>query len=298
MFIPPGVGPRRLTYTATLDATTSADRRARQHREDVARHEPSSIASRRHPWNPRFKGELPIGESAARHSRTCRSRAAAGASIRDASSAPTRVSASSALERYRGGRRTNLALHFATQKTRHHELTDDRARTFSRCGKGDRIHFVFRARRAPSGYLSYMTEVQADSSLTISPIRGELPSLGDNASSFENGGFIHRFDLTSRKGENRHQIKEDFSIGRSGMKDVSRDTTSWNSRRTDRAAVLGARGDFFSVPAKTGPTRNLTQTPASMNRRDLGFARRTLDRLCQRHRARTNLGCSRQYGSG
>jgi tricorn protease len=56
------------------------------------------------------------------------------------------------------------------------------------------------------------------------------------------------------------EIHEDFASGRGGWKDVSKETTSYDVAPDGSRALLGARGEIFSVPAKNGPTRNLTQT--------------------------------------
>ncbi|MCW5556344.1 MAG: PD40 domain-containing protein [Verrucomicrobiae bacterium] len=56
-------------------------------------------------------------------------------------------------------------------------------------------------------------------------------------------------------------IREDFAMGRGGMKDVRKETTAWDISPDGNRAVIGARGDVFTVPeARTAP-RNLTQTP-------------------------------------
>ena len=43
--------------------------------------------------------------------------------------------------------------------------------------------------------------------------------------------------------------------------DVSRSITNFEIAPDGNRALFGARGDVFTVPAKYGPTRNLTATP-------------------------------------
>ena len=45
----------------------------------------------------------------------------------------------------------------------------------------------------------------------------------------------------------------------------------WDVSPDGARAVLGARGDIFTVPAKNGPTRNLTQTPG-VHERDVTWS--------------------------
>jgi len=90
----------------------------------------------------------------------------------------------------------------------------------------------------------------------------KFPSLGDTAIVYENGGWIYRLDLAT---EEAHRIPivlhEDFALSRTGLKDVSQETTSFDLAPDGSRAVFGARGEVFTVPAKNGGTRNLTQTP-------------------------------------
>jgi tricorn protease len=91
----------------------------------------------------------------------------------------------------------------------------------------------------------------------------KFPSLGDQAIVFENGGYIYRFDLASE-----HAVKvpiylsEDLSAGRSVIVSVADKVSNYEISPDGKRALLGARGDLFTVPAKTGVTRNISNTPA------------------------------------
>ena len=56
-------------------------------------------------------------------------------------------------------------------------------------------------------------------------------------------------------------IKEDFASGRAAFVDASKHLESVNLAPDGQRAIVVARGDLFSVPAKDGTPRNLTQTP-------------------------------------
>ena len=56
-------------------------------------------------------------------------------------------------------------------------------------------------------------------------------------------------------------VREDFAIGRGGLVNVSKFVTTVLPSPDGKRAVVGARGDVFTVPAKNGPVRNLTDTP-------------------------------------
>src|SRR5262249_27516424 len=53
---------------------------------------------------------------------------------------------------------------------------------------------------------------------------------------------------------------------RSGLERVSDKSGSYESSPDGRRALFSARGDLFTVPATTGPTRNLTRSPGVHDR--------------------------------
>jgi tricorn protease len=90
----------------------------------------------------------------------------------------------------------------------------------------------------------------------------KFPSLGGGGIVFEQAGEVWYFDLETEKA---HQvpivIKEDFAGSRTELVNVGKFVTSVNPSPDGRRAVVVARGDVFTVPAKDGATRNLTNTP-------------------------------------
>ncbi|HEY3390356.1 MAG TPA: protease, partial [Prolixibacteraceae bacterium] len=89
----------------------------------------------------------------------------------------------------------------------------------------------------------------------------KFPSLGDNAIIFENGGYLYKYDLASEKTDKISvYLSEDFSLARTKLTDVSKNVTNYEISPDGSRALFGARGDIFTVPAKNGNTRNLTNT--------------------------------------
>ncbi len=95
----------------------------------------------------------------------------------------------------------------------------------------------------------------------------KFPSLGTGAVVFEEAGSIWRFDLRSER-FNRVPIvvKEDLAVGRGGLTNVSKFVTEVRPSPDGKRAVVVARGDIFTVPAKNGPVRNLTDTSGAHER--------------------------------
>jgi len=88
------------------------------------------------------------------------------------------------------------------------------------------------------------------------------PSLGPDAIVFVNGGALHRFDLSTET-TSRIEITfgDDLASAMPYWDDVSDNIRSVDLSPDGKRAVFEARGDLYTVPAKDGPTRNLTRTP-------------------------------------
>jgi len=89
----------------------------------------------------------------------------------------------------------------------------------------------------------------------------KFPSLGDRAIVFENGGYLYTFDLdTGAASRINIRMAEDLAIGRDQRKDASRAIRTASLSPDGSRIAFGARGDVWSVPVKSGITRNQTAT--------------------------------------
>ncbi len=166
-------------------------------------------------------------------------------------------------KRYRGGMADDVWLYdFKTQATTN--LTNNAALDIIPMWKGNTVYFVSdRDASFRMNLYSYNISAKQTKKLTdFTEYDIKFPSLGDNAIVFENGGFLYRFDLASEKAAKVPvTIAEDFGASRPVVVDVSRSVTNFKIAPDGSRALFGARGDVFTVPAKYGPTRNLTLTP-------------------------------------
>jgi tricorn protease len=165
-------------------------------------------------------------------------------------------------KRYRGGMADDLWLYdFASKKTT--DLTNNPAQDIIPMWKGDTIYFAS-DRDAPyrMNLYSYdLTTKQTKKLTDFTDFDIKFPSLGDDAIVFENGGYLYRFDLATQKAAKVPiTLAEDLDSGRPALVDVSKMVTDFEIAPDGNRALFGARGDVFTVPAKHGPTRNLTQT--------------------------------------
>jgi tricorn protease len=90
----------------------------------------------------------------------------------------------------------------------------------------------------------------------------DWPSLGPDAIVFANGGYLYTFDLKSQKAKKLTvYLPGDRDLARSRWTNVAHYITDFDISPDGNRAVFTARGDIYTVPAKEGSIRNLTQTP-------------------------------------
>jgi tricorn protease len=95
----------------------------------------------------------------------------------------------------------------------------------------------------------------------------KFPSLGDKSIVFENGGYIYNFDIATKKAAKiTIYLDEDFIGGRNQLKDATKRINGMDVSPDGNRLVVNARGDVYTVPAKSGITRNLTETSGTHER--------------------------------
>jgi tricorn protease len=166
-------------------------------------------------------------------------------------------------KRYRGGQADDLWFHdFKSGEAR--QLTQDPAQDLFPMWQGQQVYYVSErdTNRQANLWVQDVAGGAARQVTSFTDFAVKFPSKGDTGIVFENGGWIHRYDFASGKVEKiAIEIREDLAVGRGTIKDVSKETTGYAVSPEGNRMVIGARGDLFTVPAKNGPTRNLTQTP-------------------------------------
>ncbi len=88
------------------------------------------------------------------------------------------------------------------------------------------------------------------------------PSLGPDAIVFENGGYLYVMDLATEQAKKITVfLPGDRGQARPHWGNTSKLVTAFDISPDGKRAVFSARGDVYTVPAKEGSIRNLTQTP-------------------------------------
>ncbi len=166
-------------------------------------------------------------------------------------------------KRYRGGMADDLWVYdFATKKTEN--ITNNPAQDIIPMWSGDKIYFLSDrdVHERMNLFVYNLTDKTTRQLTHFTDFDVKFPSLGDKAIVFENGGYIYRFDLaTAECRKVPVRILEDQGGGRGGILNVSHQVSNFEISPDGRRALFGAHGEVFTVPAKDGPTRNLTNTP-------------------------------------
>ncbi len=165
-------------------------------------------------------------------------------------------------KRYRGGMADDIWIFdFNTKKIE--DITNNPASDIIPMWYGNKIYFLSDRddNKRMNLYVYDLTSKQAKKLTEFKDFDIKFPSLGNKAIVYENGGYIYKMDLADEKSVKVNiTIAEDFASGRSVLKDVSKSITNFEISPDGKRALFGAHGDVFTVPAKYGETRDLTQT--------------------------------------
>lgn len=166
-------------------------------------------------------------------------------------------------KRYRGGMQQQIA--FYNFKTNHYEQVADLDGndTFP-MWHGDTVYFD--SDRGPDKRMNlwaYDIKTKQMRQLThFTEFDVNWPSLGPDSIVFENGGYLYVFDLATEKA---HKITVylpgDRDLTRPHWENTSKLITAYDISPDGKRAVFTARGDVYTVPAKEGSIRDITQTP-------------------------------------
>jgi tricorn protease len=134
-------------------------------------------------------------------------------------------------------------------------------------GPDNRIYFISDRDGRMNLFSTDLTGKETKQLTTFKDYDIKFPSIGKDAIVFEQAGYIWRYDLASGQAAVVPiDIKEDFASGRSALVDASKHIESASSAPDGQRAIVVARGDLYSVPAKDGAPRPLTRTSTAHER--------------------------------
>lgn len=167
---------------------------------------------------------------------------------------------------YKGGMADEVWIYdFDTKETT--KITDNIYQDIFPMWHGDKIYYLSDRDRTMNLFV-YDTKTKETKKLTdYTDYDIKFPSLGDHSIVYENGGYLYNFELST--GEITKIpviIDNDLLTGRDRFVDASKFISSYAVSPAGERVAFGARGDVFTVPAKSGITRNLTKSPGVHDR--------------------------------
>jgi tricorn protease len=166
-------------------------------------------------------------------------------------------------KRYRGGMQQQIA--FYNFKTNHYEQVADLDGNDSfPMWHGDTVYFD--SDRGPDKRMNiwaYSLQTKQMRQLThFTEFDVNWPSMGPDSIVFENGGYLYVFDFATEKARKiTVYLPGDRDLTLPHWANTSKLVTAFDISPDGKRAVFTARGDVYTVPAKEGSIRNLTQTP-------------------------------------
>ncbi|MDB6095125.1 MAG: protease [Verrucomicrobia bacterium] len=164
-------------------------------------------------------------------------------------------------KQYRGGMADDIWI-FDLKSGGLENITNNPAQDiFPMWAPNGKIYFVSE-RTARANLFSYDLATKQTKQLTaFDRYDVKFPSLGQGAIVFEQAGEIWKLDLATEKAALVPiSVREDLAAVRPALTNVARFITSVQPSPDGQRVTVVARGDVFTVPAKDGPTRNLTKT--------------------------------------
>lgn len=162
---------------------------------------------------------------------------------------------------YQGGMADDIWIYdFKTKQTEN--ITGNKFQDMFPMWNGDKIYFVSERER-PTNLYCYDLKTRETKKVTdFKEYDIKFPSLGNTGVVFENGGYIYLYDFSTQKTQKvTVRIANDMLSGRDRLRDAGKFINTFSLAPDGKRLAFGARGDVWTVPAKSGITKNLTQTP-------------------------------------
>lgn len=168
---------------------------------------------------------------------------------------------------YRGGQADDIWIYdFATGKSEN--ITSNPAQDIFPMWQKDKVYYLSDRDRTMNLFEYNITTKQTRKLTSFTDFDIKFPSLTKDIIAFENGGYIYTYDIASGKLEKiTITINEDLPTGRDKYVNLSKQRIGDVAVSPDGVRMsFSARGEVFTVPAKSGVVRNLTNSSGAHDR--------------------------------
>lgn len=161
---------------------------------------------------------------------------------------------------YKGGMADDIWIYdFNTKQVEN--ITNNESQDIFPMWIGNKVYFLSDRDRTMNLFVYDIPTKQMKKLTDFSEYDIKFPSASDSSIVFENGGYIYCYDLKTQEPKKISiQIADDLSSSRKELKDASKNIESYSIAPDGKRICVVGRGDIFTVPAKTGITRDISQT--------------------------------------
>jgi tricorn protease len=163
--------------------------------------------------------------------------------------------------RYRGGTQGRVSLYnFRTNA--YSELPSGREQSYFPMFVGQSIYYISDKRQGTHNLYRYDQNTKKETQLTkFSDADIRFPSTDGKTIVYERDGYLYAYDIEGGNTQRLNpEIRSDFPVVRPSLRKLGDQVSSISVSPSGVRVAVEARGELFSVPAKTGETRNLTGT--------------------------------------
>ncbi|MFH2096154.1 MAG: PDZ domain-containing protein [Bacteroidota bacterium] len=167
---------------------------------------------------------------------------------------------------YKGGMADDVWIYdFSTKETVN--ITSNDAQDIFPMWHKDEIYFLSDRDRIMNMFVYNLKTKETRKVTEFTEYDIKFPSIGGDKIVFENGGYIYSYDIATGKNQKLViSIADDMLAGRDEWKDASKFIRDYDLSPDGSRLLLSARGDIFTVPCKSGFTRNLTHSSGTHDR--------------------------------
>ena len=167
---------------------------------------------------------------------------------------------------YKGGMADDIWIHnFNTRETIN--ITDHDAQDIIPMWHQNRIYFLSDRDRTMNLFVYHTNTEEIEKVTHFDDYDIKFPSIGENNIVFEKGGYIHQLNLENHEvTQVPIEIADDKLNSRKEYIDAKEHIASYEIAPDGKRALFSARGDIWTIPAKSGITYNLTESPGAHDR--------------------------------
>lgn len=167
---------------------------------------------------------------------------------------------------YKGGMADDIWIYDPAVKSVEN-ITSNDAQDIMPMWIGDDIYFISDRDRTMNVFV-YNTKSKQTSKVTnFTDYDVKFPSFHGNTIVFENGGYLYKLDVATKKPEKINiSLASDNIYARSETKDGAKYITAASLSPDGERLVVTTRGEVFNIPAEKGVTKNITRSPGAHDR--------------------------------